>query len=68
MALLIPMISPSELRRGPPEFPGLMAASVWMMSSIKVPVSERIVRPRELMIPVVSVLCRPKGFPMARTF
>ncbi len=27
-ALLIPIISPSELRRGPPELPGLIAPSV----------------------------------------
>ena len=30
MAELMPMASPAALTRGPPEFPGLMAASVWM--------------------------------------
>jgi hypothetical protein len=30
MATLTPMISPCALTRAPPEFPGLMAASVWM--------------------------------------
>jgi hypothetical protein len=52
----------------PPELPGLIAASVWIISSINVPASDRIVRPRELTIPVVNVLCRPKGFPIAGTF
>jgi hypothetical protein len=30
MAELIPMASPAALMSGPPELPGLMAASVWM--------------------------------------
>ena len=30
LAALIPMTSPRELNRGPPELPPLMAASVWM--------------------------------------
>ena len=29
-AVLIPITRPRESSRGPPEFPGLMAASVWM--------------------------------------
>jgi hypothetical protein len=29
---LTPTISPSAFASGPPEFPGLMAASVWIMS------------------------------------
>ena len=29
-AALIPTASPSVFTRGPPELPGLMAASVWM--------------------------------------
>jgi hypothetical protein len=33
MAVLIPMTSPRKLTRGPPEFPGLMEASVWMKFS-----------------------------------
>ena len=30
IAELMPMISPSRFASGPPEFPGLIAASVWM--------------------------------------
>ncbi len=30
MAVVIPTTSPRRLNSGPPEFPGLMAASVWM--------------------------------------
>ena len=29
-AVFMPMTSPAELSNGPPEFPGLMAASVWI--------------------------------------
>src|ERR671927_288446 len=32
MALLIPMTSPRTFTSGPPELPGLIAASVWMKS------------------------------------
>ena len=31
MEVLTPMTSPSAFTRGPPEFPGLMEASVWIM-------------------------------------
>ena len=31
-AVLMPTTSPAALTSGPPEFPGLMAASVWSMS------------------------------------
>jgi hypothetical protein len=31
---LTPMTSPSAFRSGPPEFPRLMGASVWITSSI----------------------------------
>ena len=37
--VLMPMTSPLELSNGPPELPGLMAASVWMASSIFAPSS-----------------------------
>ena len=30
----MPITSPCELSSGPPELPGLMAASVWMASSM----------------------------------
>ena len=39
MAVLTPTTSPRELTRGPPELPGLRAASVWMTSSISRPLS-----------------------------
>ena len=32
-SLLMPMISPRRLKRGPPELPGLIEASVWMKFS-----------------------------------
>ena len=38
IAVLIPISRPLESNRGPPLFPGLMAASVWMMPSIGRPV------------------------------
>src|SRR5262245_2751715 len=64
IGLLMPMTSPLMLTRGPPEFPGLMAASVCRKSS-KGPCP--IERPLALMMPAVTVCCRPKGDPMART-
>jgi hypothetical protein len=33
MAVLMPMSLPSSVTRAPPEFPGLIDASVWMKSS-----------------------------------
>src|SRR2546425_2284061 len=36
IAVLMPITRPSESNSGPPELPGLMAASVWMTSSISV--------------------------------
>ena len=35
--VLMPITSPCQLRSGPPELPGLMAASVWMASSMTSP-------------------------------
>jgi len=35
--VLMPMTSPREFSSGPPELPGLMAASVWMASSMGAP-------------------------------
>ena len=68
MAVLMPIIFPEESIKGPPEFPGLMEASVWMTSSTRVPPDARMVRPTELITPVVRVWPRPKGLPMAMTF
>ena len=36
IAVLIPITSPSKLKRGPPEFPILIDASVWIKSSYRV--------------------------------
>lgn len=71
MTVLIPITFPSRFTRGHHEFPGLMAASVWMSpvrSSVSVvlisPAS--IVRPRAEITPKVTVfLNSARAFPMA---
>jgi hypothetical protein len=71
IALLIPMTSPRTLTSGPPELPGLIAASVWMKSWMLL--CERpgrfSARPLALMIPCVTVNVRfsPSGLPTAST-
>src|SRR6058998_2236309 len=63
MAVLIPMTSPRRFTSGPPEFPGLMDASVWMkFSYVAIPTSAR---PVALTTPTVTVLSSPKGLPIA---
>ena len=52
---------------GPPELPGLRAASVWIVPVIAKPLGESIWRRRPETIPVDSEPCRPKGLPMATT-
>ena len=37
MAVFTPITRPCESRRGPPEFPGLMAASVWIPPGMTLP-------------------------------
>ena len=64
MAVEMPITSPAMLNSGPPELPGLMAASVWMKSS-KGPAP--ISRPRAEMMPEVTLPPRPKGLPAAST-
>jgi hypothetical protein len=66
-AVLTPMISPRELTSGPPELPGLRAASVWMMLSIRRPDCERRERPSALTTPAVRVHWKPYGLPIATT-
>ena len=68
---LTPMTSPSAFTSGPPELPGLIAASVWIMSaySTSSPLP-RISRPTPLITPVVTVASvfwswKPEGFPIA---
>jgi hypothetical protein len=53
--VFIPMSSPAELKSGPPEFPGLIEASVWIMSRMVTPPAPGIDRPRALTMPVVTV-------------
>src|SRR5512138_619930 len=54
-AVLMPTTRPVRLRSGPPEFPGLMAASVWIrLWRIGRPGSS-IERPRPLTTPAVTV-------------
>jgi len=65
MAVLTPMTSPADDTRGPPELPGLSAASVWMTSSISRPVEARIERPSADTTPDVTVHSKPSGLPMA---
>ncbi len=66
MAVLIPMSWPLMFSRGPPELPGLMAASVWMKSDW-IPPFNRTARWTPLMTPVVTVWPKPNGLPMAIT-
>jgi hypothetical protein len=55
IAVLTPMTSPEDETSGPPELPGLSAASVWITSSIMRPVLARIERPSAEMTPAVTV-------------
>ena len=64
IAVLIPITSPRRLIKGPPLFPGLIAALVCSKSPKK---SLRFGRPFELMIPSVTVSSKPNGLPMAKT-
>ena len=66
-AVLMPITSPREETSGPPELPGLSAASVWMTSSISRPVRERSERPRADTTPAVTVDSKPSGLPIATT-
>ena len=67
MAVFMPISRPALSSSGPPEFPGLMAASVWITPRMLSPSSVEIVRPKPLTTPVVSVWSRPKGLPIANT-
>ena len=54
-AVLIPITSPRESTRGPPELLGFRATSLWMMLSISRPVVLRSDRPRALTTPADTV-------------
>ena len=68
IAVFIPITSPREFSSGPPELPGLIAASVWMIPLIIRPFLALSDRSRLLTIPEVSVRSRPNGLPSARIF
>ena len=69
----MPTTSPCRFTSGPPELPGLIAASVWIASmtvlAFSVPVASpvRTGRFSALTMPLVTVPCRPSGEPIATT-
>ncbi len=67
--MLMPTTSPFMLTSGPPELPGLIAASVWRKSWFSTPLRSRSTscRPRPLMIPWLTEWLRPNGLPIAMT-
>jgi hypothetical protein len=70
MAELMPITRPARSTSGPPELPGLMAASVWMKSATAYCVpSSSLSELRSLAdtMPLVTVERRPSGLPMATT-
>ena len=71
IAVLMPITAPVESTSGPPELPGLIAASVWMASitasAPESPASSRTGRSSALTMPCVTVPTRPSGEPMAIT-
>ena len=67
IAVLIPITSAFDDTSGPPELPGLSAASVWITSSMVRPLAERIERPSADTTPAVTVNSKPKGLPIATT-
>ena len=62
---LTPITRPVASSSGPPELPGLIAASVWMTSSIAKPLGAVMRRCSAETTPVVSVRSRPNGLPIA---
>ena len=62
---LTPITLPVASSSGPPELPGLIAASVWMTSSIAKPLGAVMRRCSADTTPVVSVRSRPNGLPIA---
>ncbi len=64
---LTPITRPWRSSRGPPELPWLIAASVWIASSIAKLFGAWIWRCRALTIPLVTVSSSPNGLPIATT-
>ena len=65
MAVFTPISRPEESISGPPELPGLMAASVWITPATSRPVLVTISRSRAEMMPVVRLRGSPNGLPIA---
>ena len=53
-AVLMPTTAPEASASGPPELPGLMAASVWIRLLIRVPLSTWMSRPLPDTMPLVT--------------
>ena len=66
MAVFMPTTSPRTFSRGPPELPGLMAASVCSMSMVRPSVTGKG-RLSALTTPTLTVWDSPNGLPMAMT-
>ena len=66
MDVFIPMTSPRMFSSGPPELPGLIAASVCSISLVR-PGTGRSGRASAEMTPTVTVWLSPKGAPIAIT-
>ena len=64
---LMPITRPSPSISGPPLFPGLIEASVWITLEIEKPLGARISRATADTIPVVTVRVKPNGLPIATT-
>src|SRR6266576_4543377 len=64
---LTPITWPLMFSSGPPEFPWLIAASVWIEPEIENLFGAVIVRLTALTIPVVMLSGRPNGLPIAAT-
>ena len=64
---LMPITWPLASMRGPPELPGLIAASVWITLSIVKPFGAWICRWSAETIPAVTVRSSPNGLPIATT-
>ena len=67
MAVFTPMTSPFMFSSGPPELPGLMAASVWMKCWNWPAAPWSMVRFLAEMMPAVTVCASANGLPMAST-
>ena len=61
---LMPTSSPLRLASAPPELPGLMGASVWIMA-LTPPLAFGTGRLTDETMPAVTVCCSWKGLPMA---